>query len=278
MDARGVAVINITGSVVGIIAATALTYAYGTQGTLYSLVLGQALLLSISYPLFRRSRWFESGTLRPKLDSRTFGLLARYSLMALTSAIIAPTVQLAVRNHLVSDFSWHDAGCWEAVTKLSDAYLLTITMAISMYYLPRLSSAVDRSSLVAEVRSGYSYFMPVVVLAAIFIYVFRSELTILLFSEKFLSSLDLFAPQLIADVFKVASFMLSYVMIAKAMTRLFIASEIAFSATYFCLVLLLTDQYGPIGAMYASVVNYVAYFFFNLAIIKIYLNKLNSAI
>ena len=277
MEARSVAVIHITGAVAGVTIALALAYLYGNNGTLYALVIGQALLLGISYPLFRRNVGFESSAYRPRLDRRIFGLLGRYSLMALTSALLAPLAQIAVRNHLVAEFSWHDAGCWQAVVKLSDAYLLAITMAISMYYLPKLSATLDRRGLIAEIRTAFSFFLPVAILAAAAIYTFREELIVLLFSDKFLSASDLFAPQLLSDLLKVASLMLSYVMIAKAMTKLFIASEMAFTFTYVVWVWALTAQYGPLGAMYASVVNYVTYLLFNAIIVRRYLLSLTPS-
>jgi PST family polysaccharide transporter len=274
MAAKSVAFIHITGAAIGVVAALVLAYVYGNDGTLYALVLGQAILLGISYPVFRQHFSINSNLYYPKIDRRIFGMLGRYSLMALTSALLAPIAQIVVRNHLASKFSWHDAGYWQAVTKLSDAYLLAITMAISSYYLPKLSAARGRHELVSEIRRAILFFLPVSILAGMLIYAFRSDLTILLFSNKFLSATDLFAPQLIGDVLKVGSFVLSYVMIAKAMTKIFIASEIFFTFTYVLWVMLLTAFYGVIGAMYASVVNYITYLIFNMIVIRCYLLKL----
>jgi PST family polysaccharide transporter len=277
MEAKSVALIHITGAAIGVVTALILAYIYGSNGAFYALVLGQAILLGVSYPIYQRRVGVNLGPYHPNFDRGVFGKLGRYSLMALTSALLAPIAQIAVRNHLVSNFSWHDAGCWQAVTKLSDAYLLAITMAISMYYLPKLSATKDRRGLISEIRGAFLFFLPVMMLAGTLVYTFRSELTVLLFSDKFLSATNLFAPQLIADTLKVASFLLSYVMIAKEMTKLFIASEIFFTVTYVLWAILLTTLYGALGAMYASVVNYMTYLIFNMIVVRRYLLNLAPA-
>jgi PST family polysaccharide transporter len=56
----------------------------------------------------------------------------------------------------------------------------------------------------------------------------------------------------LGDVIKIASFILSYVMLAKAMTRLFVISECVFAVSYLALVYRVHGMhFGLIGAMYA---------------------------
>lgn len=275
MDVKRVALINIAGSLLGLAATAILAYYFQLDGALYALVIGQAMLLGVSYPIFKQSKWYDRIIFKPGIDWSIFRLLAHYSLMTLTSAILAPLVQITVRNHLAARFSWEEVGYWQAVSKVSDAYLLAITMVISVYYLPKLSAIVRRRELISELKSAYLYVMPLVVFVAIFIYLLRDNVTILLFSVDFIDARDLYAPQLIGDVFKIASFVLSYMMIAKAMTRIFIFSEITFSLTYVALVWLMSDKYGLVGSMYAFTTNYGFYLVFNWFMIKRYLKNID---
>lgn len=274
MDVRRVALINIAGSCIALMITAVLTYYFKLDGALFALIVGQAALLCVSYPLFRRSQWFERLMFRPRIDWNMYRLLGRYSLMTLTSAALAPIVQISVRNHLSSNFSWEEAGYWQAVSKVSDAYLLTITMAISVYYLPKLSAIKEKKKLILELKDAYFFIMPFVVIFSIFIYFFRDFLTVILFSEGFINARDLYAPQLFGDVIKIASFILSYLMIAKAMTRTFIFSEIIFSLTYVGFVFVMTREFGLIGVMYAFAVNYFFYLLFNIFVIKRYIKSL----
>ena len=70
--------------------------------------------------------------------------------------------------------------------------------------------------------------------------------------------------QLVGDVIKIASWMLAYIMVAKAMTRWFIISEIAFSASFVVLVIVATEALGVRGATFAFMVNYAIYLLFIL--------------
>jgi PST family polysaccharide transporter len=63
-------------------------------------------------------------------------------------------------------------------------------------------------------------------------------------------------------------------MLAKAMTRLFVASEVAFAISYLVLVYLFTARFGLVGTMYAFCVNYVLYLVFNVIVVRRYLGEL----
>jgi PST family polysaccharide transporter len=75
-------------------------------------------------------------------------------------------------------------------------------------------------------------------------------------------------------VIKIASFMLSYLMLAKAMTRLFVVSECVFALSYLALVYMFTERFGLIGAMYAFAANYLLYLAFNIVVARRYLGAL----
>ncbi|TQT87714.1 O-antigen translocase, partial [Xanthomonas perforans] len=125
----------------------------------------------------------------------------------------------------------------------------------------------------SELRSAYRYVMPAVIVAALGVYVCRDWATRLLFDPQFAAAAPLYGPQLLGDVIKIAAFVLSYVMVAKAMTRLFVISECVFAASYLALVYVFTAQFGLIGAMYAFAANYVLYLLFNIVVVRRYLER-----
>jgi PST family polysaccharide transporter len=157
---------------------------------------------------------------------------------------------------------------------VSDAYLLFLTSAINIYYLPKLASTHTRAALMFELRNAYRYLLPAVVVLAATVYVLRDWVTRLLFTPDFASANALYGPQLIGDVVKIASFILSYLMLAKAMTRLFVISECVFAGTYLLLVYLFTEHFGLVGAMYAFAANYLLYLAFNVVVSRRYLGGL----
>ncbi|MFB4393744.1 MULTISPECIES: O-antigen translocase [unclassified Pseudomonas] len=274
MDVKRLALIHVVGAFIGVLLPAVLGYYFGLHGVLLAYVLAQAALLLVSFGAYRRSGYFRWANIGWSVDRASFSRLAGFSLMTLTSALIAPVIQIAVRNHLAGEFSWSEVGYWQAVSKVSEAYLLFITMAISVYYLPKLSAITERGAMVAEIRKGFVVLVPLVGLSAFVIYLCRGWVTTLLFSEDFHEGLYLYAPQLLGDVIKVAAFLLSYMMLAKAMTRTFLFSEVAFGLMYLVWVFVLTEHFGLVGSMYAFIVNYTIYFFFCLFVAARYIRNM----
>jgi PST family polysaccharide transporter len=274
MDVRRLAFIQVLGSAFSIALVLALSRWLHLYGALLALVLGQLLCLVVGLPAWWRSPYFQRSMLRMHFDREMTLRLAAFSVMTLSSALLPPLINIAVRDHLAVQFGWAHVGYWQAVSKVSDAYLLFLTTAINIYYLPKLASTHERSALLHELRNAYRYLMPAVVALAAVVYVLRGWVTRLLFSADFASANALYGPQLVGDVIKIASFILSYVMLAKAMTRLFVISECVFAATYLALVYVLTAHFGLVGAMYAFTINYLVYLAFNVLVVRRYLGGL----
>lgn len=208
-----------------------------------------------------------------RFDAQMTRQLAVFSLMTLTSTLVPQLVTIMVRDHLALQYGWRQVGYWQAVSRVSDAYLLFFTTAINVYYLPKLASLHGAAALRRELRNAYRYVMPAVIVMALGVYVCRDWITWLLFDTQFAAAAPLYGPQLLGDVIKIAAFVLSYVMLAKAMTRLFVMSECVFAASYLALVYVFTAQFGLIGAMYAFAANYVLYLLFNIVVVRRYLGR-----
>lgn len=259
--------VNITGSILSLIFTTILTLRYGLWGALLALVLVQALLLFISLPIALKKikiqfKW------QNIIDNEYYKKLLSYALMTIVSVICISVTQIAIRNHLIEEFSAREAGYWQSVWMISTMYLMIMTTALSTYYLPRLSELKSNIEIRKEVISGYKIIIPFVLVTASFIYILREFIIILLFTEDFYPMKDLFLYQLIGDFLKMCSWSLSYLMIAKGMTRIFVVSEIIFAFFFYMLVLLFTYFMGINGVVFAYAINYLMYFLFVLVLFK----------
>jgi Membrane protein involved in the export of O-antigen and teichoic acid len=274
MDVRRLALVQVAGSVLSVGLALGLARWLGLYGALLAVVLGQLFWLLVGLPAWWRSPYFHRGMLRMRFDREMTRRLAAFSLMSLSSALLPPLVNIAVRDHLATAFGWEQVGYWQAVTRVSDAYLLFFTTAINIYYLPKLASTQDRAALAAELHAAARILLPAVAASAALVYACRGWITWLLFSTDFAPANALYAAQLVGDVVKIAAFILSYLMLAKAMTRLFIVSECVFALSYLVLVFACTARFGLPGAMLAFALNYAAYLLFNLVVVRRYLGGL----
>jgi O-antigen/teichoic acid export membrane protein len=81
-----------------------------------------------------------------------------------------------------------------------------------------------------------------------------------LFTAEFNGMQDLFAFQLIGDILKIMGWVLGYLLLAKAMSKVYIIMEIV---NFILLVLIsyfLVSRYGSVGATMAFAIVYLIYF------------------
>ncbi|MFN8673301.1 MAG: O-antigen translocase [Candidatus Sericytochromatia bacterium] len=185
--------------------------------------------------------------------------LLSYSLMTLTTVITSNLSQIFIRKYVISYLSIIDAGYWQGINKISDMYLMFITSTLSLYYLPRLSEIKNNSELYNEIKNMYIRILPILAITNILIYFFRSLIIKIVFTEDFLPMQNLFAIQMIGDFFKISSWLIAFVMVAKAMTKSFIFLEITFSIYYILSCIFFSRIFNLEGLAWAYALNYITY-------------------
>jgi PST family polysaccharide transporter len=77
-----------------------------------------------------------------------------------------------------------------------------------------------------------------------------------------------FLPQLIGDFFKIASWLLAFIMIARAKTYLYILTELVYGVILLLFVYVCVEQLGAVGAVYAYAIAYISYFVMMLVVFR----------
>ncbi len=250
---------NIATSIVTLLATWVLARVWGLYGALVALSINQSIVFFITLTLCLRTNWFRLNMLFGRMDMEVARKLTNYALMALVTAIVVPLGQLLIRNHLVNEFGWNSAGLWQAVTKLSDMYLMLITTTLTVYYLPRLSEIDNALQLRNEIVKVYRFILPITIIGAVTVYLLREWLITMLFTPEFLPMLDLLAWQLAGDVIKIGSWVLGFVLLARAMTKSYIITELIFSASLVLITYALTPLFGLKATVIAFFINYLIY-------------------
>ena len=251
--------INITQSIYSLIFTTVLIYFFGLKGALIALVTNQSVIFVFVLWKLRNHPVIKLHLFKEKFNKIFASKLGKYALMSITAAILGPVSHMIIRNHLGESFGWEAAGYWQAIWYISTMYLMVITTSLSIYYLPRLSEITNKGELRKELLSGYKIILPVVSLLALSMFALKDFIILILFSEDFQPMRELFLWQLVGDVLKITAWLLSYVMLAKAMTKSFMISEILASCSFVLLAILFTNNYGLIGITYAFSLNYLLY-------------------
>ncbi|MCW2473045.1 O-antigen translocase [Candidatus Symbiopectobacterium sp. NZEC151] len=234
----------------------------GIDGALFAATIQAALIGIILMCCALKQPWFKFCYLWGRVDKYHKKKVAGYILMAVTTALTAPVALIFVRRILVENVGWEYAGHWQAVWKISEAYLAVITISLSTYYLPKLSSLKNKKEIRAEINKTALMIIPAVGLMALVVYLFRDFAIKILFSNEFSDARKLFAIQLIGDVIKIASWLYAYPMLSRGSTVWYVSSEIVFSITFVILVFILVPHYYTQGANIAYLINYMFYFLF----------------
>ncbi|MEG0869595.1 MAG: O-antigen translocase [Hafnia sp.] len=252
-------VANIAGSLFALLVTVVMTMSLGLYGALVALAVYQSLSFFVTVALCFKSTWFKLTHFIGQVERGAFIKLSNYTLMALTSAVCVPLSHMYVRQYLGETYSWVEAGYWEAMWRMSAAYLLLVTTTLSVYLLPRLSSLQLKSEIRNELLSVFKLILPVTLIGCVAIYVLRDLVISILFSKEFLPIGELFLWQLVGDFLKIAGWAMAYLMLSKPMVKTYVATEIIFSLSFYLLTVWLTNKFGFSGVAMAHAVNYSVY-------------------
>lgn len=251
---------NIVGSIVGLLFSVVLAVKYTVFGALVATVTFQSIVFFITLGLIAKSYWFKWKSFLLKFNKGIAVKLGHYSLMAIVSALTVPAGQIIVRSFIISKNSITDAGLWEGINRISGMYLMVITASLGVYFLPKLSELKSKKELRNEVLTVYKLVIPFLILTTSVIFIFRVLIIHVLFTQEFIGMQDLFAFQLIGDILKILGWVLGYLLLAKAMTKIYIIMELVNFVLLVIISYFLVGLYGSIGATLAFAIVYFIYF------------------
>jgi polysaccharide transporter, PST family len=258
-DIRKFTIINVISSFFSLFISVFMTLKWELIGAMYGYVLAQSIILFITLFILSKEKWLREIRLQ-KVSISILRNYSNYTIMAVIHIITAPVSFIIIRNYITHTLSLEDAGYWNSIVRISDTYLMFITMTLSVYYLPRLAEIKDNYLLKKEIINGYKLIIPILTVVLITVYLCRDIIIVVLYSGEFLVMRDLFLFQLIGDFFKIASWLISFNMVVKEMTKLVIVTELFYSISLTSLSLVLINSFGLVGVTYAYAVTYFLYF------------------
>lgn len=261
--------INIIGNILGLLITVGLIFFYKTFGALLAVIISPSVLFFVTlFFINKKINLFQLVSLK-SFDFSVLKPMSEYSLMALVSMIFGPMVYLAIRNSVIDTLDINQAGYWEAISRISNYYLLFLTTVLTVYFLPKLSKATSNKETKSVFWSYYKGIIPIFLVGLIMVYLLKDILIQILFTKEFLPVSKLFIWQLVGDFFKALSLILGYQFFAKKLTKAFIITEIIsltifwFSSTY------LLSIYGIEGIVMAHAFTFFMYF----VVLGIYFRK-----
>jgi O-antigen/teichoic acid export membrane protein len=262
--------VNISINLISLFLTVFLVYFYNVYGALLAFVTVQSIVFFYTLFLIRRESWWINflSNWNLKINLEVLNELSGFTLITLISGFLTPIAFMIVRGYIIDSISIQNAGLWEALNRISNLYLMLVTASISVYYVPKLASLNSTFEQFIELKKTFKIIIPITIFISFSIYIFRFFIIKVLFTDEFKEVAELMPFQLLGDVFKISSWLFTYLFIAKRMVYTFIIMEFFASFIFVISNCYLIHFYGLYGSTIAYMITYLIYFIISFFIIK----------
>ena len=230
-------------------------------GGLLSVTIGEFLMVIVTFLFVRKDNEYFKFELQKIINKKYFHIIKKFSTMALLTAVIAPLTLIFIRNFIVQKYSLQEAGIWDAVNRLSSFYMLFFGSGLSLYYMPKLASLNTENEFKMELKSYFKIFVPLFLLLLIVIFMLKSVLIKIAFTQEFSSIKELLIWQLLGDFFRIMTLAFGFQILVKTMLKRYFIIEIIFNLSYLLFSIYLIELFSIEGALqayfYANVICFV---------------------
>ena len=252
-------VTGMAGTVLAFLLTVGLVMRQGADGAVLATVLAGALGSGLTLACTVLLGWMKASTFAPRFAREDVGQLLQFTVMAVATGIFGPVSLILVRNTITSELSLADAGYWQSIWRISEIYIQVVTIPLATYYMPRLAGVASTDAMRPVIRRGMMLLVPLVSVIAFSMWLLRDVIIAVLYTREFVAMRDLFAFQMLGDVFKITSWLISIIMVVRSMTVLLVTTDLIFNASFVLLVFLFVRWFGLVGASYAFALNYFVY-------------------
>nr|WP_285817729.1 oligosaccharide flippase family protein [Echinimonas agarilytica] len=190
-----------------------------------------------------------------------FKLMLSLGVVFMLSGVITTGNQFLVRYLIMENYGAESVGIFQASWAISITYVGFILASMGTDYFPRLTEVIQNKNKVTSLINDQTQ-IAIMFAAPVFIIMltFSEYIIELLYSSEFRSASEILRWQILGDVFKLISWALAFVILAKAKSVLFLATEVIWNVLYVSLVYLGFEFWGVNSTGYAFAVSYFIYF------------------
>lgn len=233
---------------------------YNLVGALVGMVVGPILVFGINLLVLGKERQIVLQIFKPHLFSlKVTKDMGAYFFMAMYSSAIVSITVLLIRNGAIEKLSVNEAGYWEAMTRISNFYLMFFISLTSFYLLPRLSKTDKLSEFKRELKGFYALCIPLLLIGFTIIFFLRTFILKLLLNEEFLPTSNLFFWQLVGDFISILAIALVKQFHAKKMVWAYLICNGLLNLLFYFFSMTFIDMYGVEGIVKAYALSYLIY-------------------
>ncbi|AZO87379.1 hypothetical protein BOO88_22135 [Stutzerimonas stutzeri] len=272
-DVKSFAFAQIVGNLISLPFAWLLILKFGLPGAAIAIISILAMTVFPSIYLYLRSS-LRFRFRRGKIDPFLIKKLSWFSLMLCVSAVAFPVVEIYIRQNLITNAGYTQAGIWQGLIRLSSAYLGFFSVFLASYFMPMISRVNNKREVERLTHKFVVFVMVVFTVGGGTLYFWRDFFVPLLLSKEFEELNEFLLYQLIGDFFKASNYVIGFVAVARAATRIYIISEI-FQAGLFVSLSLLMGRFivGAEGVTVAYMMSYIICFLVSVLALKFWVRN-----
>lgn len=248
------------GTTCGLIISVPLYYLLGIDGIIPTLILNSICSLILSW-FYSKKIKIEKVEITPKqtLESGKHMLVLGISMSL--SGIFASIVSYVIRGFIQGQGGVEQVGLFQAGFVIMTTYVGMVMNAISTDYYPRLAAINKDNCKCCEVVSQQGEIATMILAPMLTCsLVFMPSVLKILYSDKFLAANAYISWACLGMMLKMVSWVISYLYLAKAESKLFIIIELIANSTYLIFSILGYKFIGLAGLGIAFALQYLVYF------------------
>ena len=251
---------TIISNIIALVLTVLLIYEFKLVGALLSIALNPTILFTINFFYVPKELQLLSRINLKQYDFSVLKKLAGFSIMILPSFLLNPYVILEIRKFLIINVGLYEAGFWEAMSRVSNLYLMFVSTLVSLYFYPKLIKAKNEFETKQVFLNFYKSILPLFIACSIGIYFLRFWILKVLFSSEFLPVSDLFLWQIIGDFFRICGMILGFQFLAKKIILHYILFEFFSNLFLYFFSIYCIQLIGIQGVLMAQAAEYFLYF------------------
>lgn len=248
------------GSTFGLITSVPLYYWLGIEGIVPTLILNSLCTLLLSW-FYSRKIKVEKVRVTPKQTLEQGKLMLVMGVSMSISGILSTVVAYAIRGYIQANGGVEQVGLYQAGFVIMTTYVGMVMNAIATDYYPRLAAINKDNQKCREAVSqqgeiGVMILAPMLTICLVFMpFVLK-----ILYSDKFLAANEYISWACLGMMLRLASWVISFLFVAKAESKLYIINELSANLYYLVFSLIGYKTLGLTGLGIAFALEYIVYF------------------
>jgi len=259
-DIKSLARISVYSSLGALIIAVPAVYFLGMVGVIVQIAAASAVSFVLTFAMSRKiARNWPISLEGPRFDIIESKLLLHYGVVTLITTMLLPATLLVTQTVIIHQEGLAANGLFTAAWSLFWIYIGFATGSIAVYLMPTMSATRKQEDLSMQINNGVRFLAVVTTPIACIILLFPSTILTILYSPDFADASWLLRVMVIAGAFRIVSFPIANMFVAKGHLREYLPIESSWFVVFGGIVIILLPTKGLDAIAYAVLAAYIVH-------------------